>query len=66
VTDPTGKTRWTWADGTWAAVRRVALADGYNVVDLAKAPTRERVGAMLASLSPADQTLLLAEYRAKK
>jgi hypothetical protein len=62
VTDPTGKTYFTWSFGREAALLQVVSRLGWTATEDAKAASPEKTAAMLASLTPEQRAALLAQY----
>lgn len=62
ITSPEGKVSWTYSGIQDTALLRCAKAAGWKASAEGKAPTRDRVGAMLAQLSDEDRSILIAAY----
>ena len=62
VTDPAGKSHFTWAFMPDIALARVARTAGWSAVEYGKAPNPEKLAATLRLLSPQERAALLAEF----
>jgi hypothetical protein len=62
VTDPAGKSYFTWAGWPDTALARVARSAGWSTVGHGKAPSAQKLAATLRLLSPQERAALLAEF----
>jgi hypothetical protein len=62
VTDPAGKSHFTWAFMPDIALARVARSAGWSAAEHGKAPNPEKLAATLRLLSPQERAALLAEF----
>jgi hypothetical protein len=62
VTDPAGKSHFTWAFMPDIALARVARSAGWSAAEHGKAPNPEKLAATLRLLSPQERATLLAEF----
>jgi hypothetical protein len=62
ITTPDGGALYTWAGDLVTAIYNVALAAGYKASSLEQAPSKDKLAASLAALSPEDRAALIALY----
>jgi hypothetical protein len=62
VTDPAGKSHFTWAFMPDIALARVARSAGWSAAEHGKAPSAAKLAATLRLLSPQERAALLAEF----
>ena len=62
VTDPAGKSHFTWAFMPDIALARVARSADWSAVEHGKAPNPEKLAATLRLLSPQERAALLSEF----
>ncbi len=62
VAAPDGSVSFVWAGGTNEAVGVAAKAANWSAAQVGKEASKEKVGNLLAQLSPEDRAILIAQY----